>query len=274
MHGVRGIRRKGRALVNVRRDEAYVLRTQELGESDLIVSLFAREHGKVRGVARAARKSRRRYGGALEPLTHVRLSWTEKAGRELHRIESLDCLRSFAAMQGDPALQAACAVLSEISDALSREGQCEPRAFQLLGAVLGALEHGCDPWIAVRYFEFWMLRIHGLLGELESCATCGSALGTARSSRVDRHGAVRCARCASGLTERQHALGAAEREFLDQARRRAPGDVTAEPATVAPGHALEAALRGTLESFVERRLRTYRHLDGATRPPGDGRARR
>ena len=94
-----------------------MLRTQELGDSDLIVSLVAREHGKLRGVARAARSSRRRFGGVLEPLTRVRVAWTEKVGRELHRIDSMDCVRSFSEMQADPARQAACAVLSEVSEA-------------------------------------------------------------------------------------------------------------------------------------------------------------
>ena len=253
----------------MRSDEAYVLRTQELGESDLIVSLFSREHGTLRGVARAARNSRRRFGGALEVLTRVRVHWTESPRRELHRIEQLDCLRTHAPMQSDPALQAACAVVCEVTEALGREGQSEARAFQLVGAVLDALEQGCHPWIAVRYFEFWMLRIHGLLGELESCAACGENLPLAGAARVDRHGALRCARCAATIAGvRQHPFGAPERAFLSEARHRAPSAVSCAPAIAAPGGALEAALRGGLESFVERRLRTYRHLLLATTRPG------
>lgn len=252
----------------VRHDEAYVLRTQELGESDLIVSLFSREHGTLRGVARAARNSRRRFGGALEVATRVRVGWTESPRRELHRIEQLDCLRSHAAMQSDPALQAGCAVVCEVTEALGREGQSEGRAFQLVGAVLDALERGCHPWVAVRYFEYWMLRIHGLVAELESCAGCSEELPVAASARVDRHGALRCARCAAEAAGvLHHPFGAPERAFLDEARHRAPGAMSCTTAVAAPGSALEAVLRGTLESFVERRFRTYRHLARATAPP-------
>ena len=88
------------------RDEAYVLRTRELREADLIVTLLGRENGAVRGVARAARRSRRRFGGALEPLTLVQASWIEKPGLDLHQFEELEPLRSYAEMQAEPATQA------------------------------------------------------------------------------------------------------------------------------------------------------------------------
>src|SRR5262245_47823182 len=98
-----------------RRDEAYVLGTHDLGDNDVIVTLVAERAGRVRGVALSAKRSRRRFGGALEPLSRVHASWIEREGRELHRIESLELERSFAAMQADPARQAACAVLCEIA---------------------------------------------------------------------------------------------------------------------------------------------------------------
>src|SRR3990172_5379475 len=112
-----------------RHDEAYVLGTHELGEADLIVTLLAEQAGRVRGVARSARKSRRRFGGALEPMTRVRASWVEKEGRELHRSECLEMARSSATMQADPAVHAACAVFCELGSAVAREGQADPNTF-------------------------------------------------------------------------------------------------------------------------------------------------
>jgi DNA repair protein RecO (recombination protein O) len=241
-------------------DEAFVLRTLELGETDLIVSLFTRGHGKIRGVARAARKSRRRFGGALEPLTLVRVSWTEKVGRDLHRLDTMECVRSFAVMQGEPPVQAACAILSELSESFAHEGQSEEKAFKLMAAVLEALESGCDPWIMVRYFEYWMLRVHGLLPDLGRCSTCGTALGPSRRPRVDSSGTVRCGNCARQNADHSRTIAATEIEFLDAARRLPPAAVEARPTTVSAGSSLESLLRGTLESFVERRFRTYRHL--------------
>ena len=260
---MRHFRAHGDARVTRLSDEAFVLRTQELGETDLIVSLFACAQGRVRGVARAARKSRRRFGGTLEPLTLVRVAWTEKPGRDLHRLDSMECVRSFAAMQSDPPIQAACAVLSELSESFVHEGQSDEKAFRLIGAVLEALEDGCDPWIMVRYFEYWMLRIHGLLPDLGSCSVCGKPLGPSSQPRVDSNGAVRCKSCASQDPDYSRTLRAGEIEFVDAARRSPPSAVQARPKTVRAGGSLEALLRGTLESFAERRFRAYRHLRAA-----------
>ena len=152
-----------------------MLRTQELGETDLIVSLLAERGGQVRGVARGARKSRKRFGGLLEPLTHVRAAWTEKEGRDLHRIDSMEGVRSYATMQSDPVLQAACAVLAEVAGVYTREGQADARGFRLLGAVLQALEAGVDPYLAIRYFEYWTLRLQGLLPDLALCSQCSGS---------------------------------------------------------------------------------------------------
>jgi DNA repair protein RecO (recombination protein O) len=242
-------------------DEAYVLRTQVLGEADLIVSLLARHHGKVRGVARSARRSRKRFGGLLEPLTRVRAVWIEREGRELHRLEALEGLRSHAAMQAEPARQAACAVLCEVTEVFAHEGQPEPRGFKLLGAVLDALEAGADTWTVVRYFELWTLRLNGLFPNLAVCARCSRTLEPS-VVRVGRRTGVVCRDCAAESGEPTKLLGAEDREFLDAARARPPAELERRSAS-RPGGALELLLRGRLEEFAERRFRTYRHLRAA-----------
>ena len=74
--------------------EAIVLRTWPIREADQIVALFTREFGKVKGVAKSAAKSRRRFGGALEPMTHVRASFFEKPRQELVRLDAFEILSS------------------------------------------------------------------------------------------------------------------------------------------------------------------------------------
>ena len=255
------------------RDEAYVLRTQELGEADLIVSLVACNHGKVRGVARSAKRSRRRFGGALEPLTRVQAVWTEKAGRELHRIDALDVVRSFAEMQSDPVRLATCAVLAEVSEAVARECEPDPKSFKLLGAVLEALENGLDPWAAVRYFEYWMLTLHGLLPDVERCAICNKPLG--RSACVAVGVGLRCGRCGTEDQSPSYRLGPADRAFLDTARRMPPAELSSRHGrAVRPGGGLEALLRRTLEAYAERRFRAYRHMRAVSEPPAGPRGER
>jgi len=252
----------GRALRQLR-DRAYVLRTQSLAEADLIVSLFAENHGRLRGVARSARKSRKRFGGLLEPLTCVRALWLEKEGRELHRIEALEGLRSFAPMQSDPAVQAACAVLAELTEAFAREGEPEPRGFRLLGAVLEALEQGGAPLALVRYYEYWMLRLNGLAPDPGCCAVCHRDLAPGEPRWVGQRIGLRCKECESRASQRGLPFGDRDREFLRAARQAAPGELDDDRGAAAPGRALEALLRGTLESFAERRFRAYRHLNSA-----------
>jgi DNA repair protein RecO (recombination protein O) len=254
--------------VRQRQDEAYVLGTHELGEADLIVTLLSENSGRVRGVAASARRSRRRFGGALEPMTRVRARWVEKEGRELHRIESLETARSFASMQSDPGSQAACAVFCEVAAALAREDQADPMAFRLVGAVLEALEDGLDPWVAVRYFEFWMLRLHGLLADPSRCTACGAGISSDEPAVATAGEGVRCAGCARQAGIPGRALARSDRSFLAAAAALPPSRMSEHAAAARPGGALDELLRGSVEAFVERRFRTYRHLAAATRPHG------
>jgi DNA repair protein RecO len=244
-------------------DDAFVLNTQTIGEADLIVSLLTSTHGAIRAVARSGRASRKRFGGRLEPLTRVRAGWTEREGHELHRLEQLEAVRSFAAMQAEPRIQAACAVLAEVTAQISREGQAEPEAFRLLGAVLAALEAGGPARPLLRYFEYWTLRIHGLLPDLAHCAACGRSFEPLAEIRVGPLGAARCAGCPAETGERQARLTELERRFLEAARRLPPEQLPAEFARLPAAGALDLLLRGTLEHFAERSFRTYRHLAAA-----------
>lgn len=245
-----------------RRDEAYVLGTSELGEADLIVTLLTEHHGRVRGVAASARKSRRRFGGALAPLTRAAAAWTEKEGRELHRVDALDVRRSYAAMQAEPSRQAACAVLSEIVTAVTREDQPEPATFRLLGAVLDAVEGGLAPWAAVRYAEYWILKLHGVLPDLDRCAACGEPIARDDARAAARGVGVLCARCPK--PPGSAALRAKDLAALRAIAAHGPADASLPPEVVRPGGPLETLLRGALEGFVERSFRTYRHLRAAT----------
>ncbi|MBZ5640241.1 MAG: DNA repair protein RecO [Acidobacteriia bacterium] len=256
-----------------RNDDAYVLGTQVLGEADVIVTLLAENSGRVRGVAPSARRSRRRFGGALDPLTRVRAAWTEREGRELHRIESLDLARSYAAMQSEPVRQAACAVLAELAASMAREGQPDPKGFRLLGALLDAIEQGLDPWTAIRYFEYWTLRLHGVLADLDACPVCGRALAEGSPRTVARGGAVRCSSCDRAEGGGGRSLGREDLAFLAAAARTAPTGLAGFERAARPGGALEALLRGGVESFAERRFKTYRHLAAAAHRPGEGTGR-
>jgi DNA repair protein RecO (recombination protein O) len=155
--------------------EAIVLRTWPFQESDLIVSLFTRGHGKVKGVARAALKSRKRFGGALEPMTHVRARFAEKARQDLVRLDALEVVRSPLSSPMTYPRVAALEYLSEVLEAALPERDPHDDVFRLALAVLGSLETG-PVWMPVSYFSLWVTRLMGWMPDLARCAVCARPL--------------------------------------------------------------------------------------------------
>ncbi|HEX3728727.1 MAG TPA: DNA repair protein RecO [Opitutaceae bacterium] len=121
-------------------DEAIVLRTWPFHEADLLVSLFTREQGKVKGVARHAMKSRRRFGGALEPGTQVRAHYTERPREELVRLDSFEIAWSPLTAPVDALRLAGIELVVEVVEEAMPELAAEDSVFRLAVAVLRAME--------------------------------------------------------------------------------------------------------------------------------------
>lgn len=155
--------------------EAVVLRTYPLREADLLVTLFTRAEGKVKGVAKSAKRSRKRFGGALEPLTCVRAWWQDREGSELARLDSCEVLLSPLASPMDYARAVALAHVAEMLDELLPDREPNDGVFRLAWGVLQALENS-DIWIPVTYFDLWTIRLLGFLPPLEECIECGESL--------------------------------------------------------------------------------------------------
>jgi DNA repair protein RecO (recombination protein O) len=161
----------------LRETEAIVLRTYRLGEADKIVSLFTRELGRLRAVAQGAQRTKSRYGGTLEPLSHVRIWIFERENRDLLRLNSVEIIESFFDMQKDYRVQLAAQFLSEVSERLLPEREVNERTFRLLLAALRALRHSGEVNRPLLYFDYWIVRLGGFLPDFETCAGCGKALG-------------------------------------------------------------------------------------------------
>ena len=152
--------------------EAIVLRTWPFHEADLLVSLFTREQGKVKGVARHAMKSRRRFGGALEAATHVRAHYTERPRQELVRLDSFEILWSPLSAPIDTLRLAGLQLVVEVLEEAMPEGAPEDNVFRLAVTTLMAVEVG-RVWLPITYFCLWMNRLMGWMPELGHCAACG-----------------------------------------------------------------------------------------------------
>jgi len=159
----------------LKESEAIVLRTYPLREADLLVTLFTRAEGKVRGVARSAKKSKRRFGGALEPLTYVRVYYEDREGKELTRLDSCEVLESPLATEVSYPRAVALGHVAEVLDELLPDREANDAVFRLTLSVLGTLR-GPDIWMPVTYFELWMTRLVGFLPEFSECMVCGRAL--------------------------------------------------------------------------------------------------
>jgi len=160
--------------------EAIVLRTYPLREADLLVTLFTRAEGKVHGVARAAKKSKRRFGGALEPLTYVRAYYEDRERRELARLDSCEVLESPLLSEVTYARAVALGHVAELLDELLPEREPNDAVFRLTLSVLAGLR-GSDIWLPVTYFELWITRLMGYLPELTECIVCGRTLNGSRA---------------------------------------------------------------------------------------------
>jgi DNA repair protein RecO (recombination protein O) len=164
----------------LKESEAIVLRVYPLRESDLLVTLFTRAEGKVKGVARAAKKSKRRFGGALEALTYVRAFYDDRERQELARLDSCEVIESPMATEVTYARSVALAHVAELLDQLMPDREASDAVFRLSLAVIAELR-GDSVWMPITYFDLWMTRLMGFLPELSECIACGRALDGSRA---------------------------------------------------------------------------------------------
>jgi DNA repair protein RecO (recombination protein O) len=246
--------------------EAVVLRTWPVHEADLIVSFFTRDYGRLRGVAKAALKSRKRFGGALEPMTMARAWFAEWPRQELVRLDQLEILRSPLSAPVDQTRMAVLSFFAEVIDEALPERDPQETVFRLLVSVL---EHThavqpepvqpgiVPPWMPLTYFSLWMTRLMGLLPDIARCIVCGEALHAAE---------VSFSSYADGLFCRLHRNGSASALSADswqmaQRMLRAPASAFASEAwTRKRGQDLRRFTLQTLERHLEKKLRTAEAL--------------
>ncbi len=141
--------------------DALILRTYKLGESDRIVVFLTRDRGKKRGVARNARQSRRRFGAALEPLTHGRVGYVERERRDLVHVQYVEPIRSPLAATDGEAL-GYVEYFAELIDEWAPEADPNETLFRLGASMVDAIAGGVPIGPLARYFEYWLLRLQGV----------------------------------------------------------------------------------------------------------------
>jgi DNA repair protein RecO (recombination protein O) len=147
--------------------ESIILRTYPYREADLIVSFFARDQGKLRGVARRAKRPKSGMAAGLERLTHGRVFYSQKENVELVRIDNCEIAASvFDLVSRGYEHAVVLDFLAEVSELLLPLQEPDERFFRLILAVLADLRHGGNPWRACVYFSLWAVRLQGFLPAL------------------------------------------------------------------------------------------------------------
>ncbi|MBI4457048.1 MAG: DNA repair protein RecO [Acidobacteria bacterium] len=156
--------------------EAITLRTYPFREADRIVVFFTRTYGKLRGIARGARRLKSRFGSSLEPMSYVRVIFFAKENQELAVINSCDLLQSHAALRRTLEGSCHCARFAELLNEFSQEGEANDKIFRLFLAVLDLSPLLTWPARA-RYLETWLLRLEGVYPVFLNCGRCGHEFG-------------------------------------------------------------------------------------------------
>jgi DNA repair protein RecO (recombination protein O) len=237
--------------------DALILRTWPVNEADLIVSFFTRDYGKVKGVAKAALKSRKRFGGALEPMTQARAYFAERPRQELVRLDQLELQRSPLSTPVDYTRAAILSFYAEVLEESLPEHDPQETVFRLLLAVLEQTTV-LQPWMPLTYFSLWMTRLMGWLPDLAFCTACGDRFAPGDASFHPQSDGLFCPLHRQGVSS----LLSADSWTLAQRILREP--VTAFASESWPRRRAQDLRRFTqqsLERHLERRLRSAEALN-------------
>ena len=252
--------------------EALVLRTYPLKEADLVVSFFTRDQGKLRGVAKRARRPKSAFGAGLERLSHVRMAYFQRETRELVNLDSCELIRSQFGLISDYWAAVTLDFLAEVSEQLLPSAEPGERFFRLLLATLDSLrsgETGSAPWRAVTYFSLWAVRLSGWLPELNVCLSCGTLLDDPelreRAFFSRTQSGLACWDCRAALSiGNAWELSTTSRALAAEMLRTPIADLSATHWTPDTAADLRRFLFQQIESHAERRLATTKLLMDAT----------
>src|SRR6478609_2061119 len=184
--------------------DALILRTYKLGESDRIVVFLTRDRGKKRGVAKNARQSRRRFGGALEPMTAGRIQYTERERRDLVFLHFVEPRRSPLAAADSEAL-GYVGYFAELIDEWAQEADPNETLYRLGASMVDAIAAGVAIEPLARYFEYWLLRLQGVYEpDVRLSEEARAFLGAARAVSPFALGSVAVSRGALRELEAAH----------------------------------------------------------------------
>ncbi|HEX2089127.1 MAG TPA: DNA repair protein RecO [Actinomycetota bacterium] len=233
------------------KEQGIVLRSMKLGEADKILTILTQGSGKVRAVAKGIRRTTSKFGGRLEPLTHVSLMLYR--GRNLDTVTQCEILHPFRSVRSSFERIAAGETMVEAVDKVAEEHERNVRLFLLLLAGLRSLEG--QPRDAAAVAESFLLKLLSLSGfhpSLSACAACG--LPGPHEWFAASQGGVVCRTCAENDAARTSQPALQWLDTLAGVDLNGAGEVIPEPRIRSEGRAI---LYGYAEYHLERRMRSF-----------------
>lgn len=175
------------------RAEAVVLRHSDWGEADRILTLYTRQMGKIKGIAKGARKMRSRKAGHIEPFTHVNLQLAR--GRDLFIVTQAEAIDPYLRLRDDLVRVGYASYIVELLDRFTYEEDENPSLFRLLADTLSRLNLESDPTLAIRYYEIRLLDLLGYRPQLFKCANCEAEIQPEDQYFSASQGGVLCPKC-------------------------------------------------------------------------------
>ena len=180
------------------RATAVVVRHADWGEADRLLTLYTREQGMVRALAKGARKITSRKAGHLQPFTHITVQLAR--GRDLLVVTQVETVNAFLPLHDDLTKTGQAAYVIELLYRFSYEEEGgNPTVFKLLVETLDRIEKEENAWLPVRYYEMRLLDAVGFRPQLFECANCGREILPEDQYFSFTAGGVICPSCGKGL---------------------------------------------------------------------------
>lgn len=236
------------------RASAVVLRHGDWGEADRILTLYTREQGMVRAIAKGVRKMTSRKAGHLQPFTQITVQLAK--GRDLLIVTQVETVNAFLSLHDNLEKTSYAAYIVELLLRFSYEEEGgNPTIFRLLIETLDRLEKEDESWLAIRYYEMRLLDAVGFRPHLFECANCGREILPEDQFFSFTSGGVICPRCGQGLPNLMK-ISIETLKYLRHFQRSSYRDASRARPSLEVQKEAEMLMQGYFTYLLERELNT------------------
>jgi len=183
--------------MSITKTEAIVLKSMKFGDTSKIATLYTRDHGKIKVIAKGIRKPKSRLAGALQTLSHIQIVFYKKRTSEIYLLSQSETIKSYHSLYKDLSRYIFASAALELLDRLITGEESNPQVFELTKATLSFME-SCPKRSLEKSFCFYVLRLAHLLGykpKFDGCMSCNKPVGRGLVLFSPERGGITCKRC-------------------------------------------------------------------------------